>query len=113
MCFVYAVDGKVVWKEAPLDVPTAPWFSHAGERPLAVDEPGVFSDSTRKFIEKFNSPASGPKAIAMGDGGYVGYAFGAQLKSEDEAARIALERCGFLIQATCSIVAIVVTAGAA
>lgn len=35
MCFVYAVDGKVVWKEAPLDVPPVPWFSHAGERERA------------------------------------------------------------------------------
>ncbi|WFU43594.1 hypothetical protein QA640_14810 [Bradyrhizobium sp. CB82] len=106
MCFVYAVDGKVVWKEAPLDVPPAPWFSHVGEKPLAVNEPGVFSDTARKFIERFYSPASGPKAIAMGDGGYLGYALGAQLKSEDEAARMALERCGFLIQAICRIVAI-------
>ncbi|MGY8665296.1 caspase family protein [Bradyrhizobium sp. UFLA05-109] len=106
MCFVYAVDGEVVWKEAPLDVPPAPWFNHASEKPLAVNEPGLFADPARKFIEQFYSPASGPKAIAMGQGGYVGYAFGAQMKSEDEAARLALERCGFLIQATCSIVAI-------
>ena len=106
MCFVYAVDGKVVWKEAPLDVPPAPWFSHAGEKPLAVNEPGIFSDTARKFIDKFYSPASGSKAIAMGEGGYLGYAFGAQLKSEDEAARVALERCAFLIQATCRIIAI-------
>ena len=106
MCFVYAVDGKVVWKEAPLDVPPVPWFSHTGEKPLAVNEPGIFSDTARKFIDKFYSPASGSKAIAMGEGGYVGYAFGAQLKSEDEAARVALERCAFLVQATCRIIAI-------
>ena len=69
MCFVYAVDGKVVWKEAPLDVPPVPWFSHTGEKPLAVNQPGVFSNTERNFIEKFYSPASGSKAIAMGEGG--------------------------------------------
>jgi len=106
MCFVYAVDGKVVWKEAPLDIPPAPWFSHASEKPLATGEPGIFFDTSRKSIESFYSPASGPKAIAMGDSGHVAYAFGGSLKSEDEAARVALERCGFLVQATCSIVAI-------
>jgi caspase domain-containing protein len=105
MCFVYAVDGKVVWKEAPLDVPPAPWFSHAGEKPLAVTDP-VFSEKTRRYIEKFYSSVSGPKAIAMGEGDYYGYGYGAQLKSENEAARLALERCGFLVQATCRIVAI-------
>jgi hypothetical protein len=105
MCFVYAVDGKVVWKEAPLDVPLAPWFSHAGQKPLAATDP-VFSEKVRTYIEKFYSPASGPKAIALGEGGYYGYGYGPQLKSEHEAARLALERCGFLIQATCRIVAI-------
>jgi hypothetical protein len=105
MCFVYAVDGKVVWKEAPLDVPPAPWFSHANEKPLVVTDP-VFSEKARTHIEKFYSPASGPKAIAMGEGGYYGYAYGAQLKSENESARLALERCGFLVQATCRVIAI-------
>jgi hypothetical protein len=28
------------------------------------------------------------------------------MKSENEAARLALERCGFLVQATCRIIAI-------
>ena len=106
MCFVYAVDGKVVWKEAPVDVPPAPWFSHTGEKPLAANEPGVFFDTSRKSIETFYSSAAGPKAIAMGDGGYVAYAIGGSIKSEDEAARVALERCGFLVQSTCSIIAV-------
>jgi len=105
-CFVYAVDGKIVWKEAPLDVPPAPWFTHAGEKPFVPNEPGVFPDGARSFIEKFYTPASGQKAIAMGQGGYLGYAFGTQVKSENEAARLALERCGFLTQATCRIIAV-------
>jgi hypothetical protein len=105
MCFVYAVDGKVVWKEAPLDVPPAPWFSHAGEKPLVVADP-VFSEKVRSFVEKSYSPFSGPKAIAIGENGHYGFAVGAQIKSENEAARLALERCGFIVQATCRIVAI-------
>jgi hypothetical protein len=105
MCFVYAVDGKVVWKEAPLDVPPAPWFSHASEKPLAVADP-VFSESARTYIEKFYAPAPGPKAIALGEGGYYGFGWGAEMKSENEAARLALERCGFLVQATCRIIVI-------
>src|SRR5262249_47811610 len=106
ICFVYAVDGKVVWKEAPLDVPPTPWFSHASEKPLAVNEPGVFSDNARKFMDKFYSPAAGPKAVAWSEGGYYGSAFGPQVKTENEAARLALERCGFVVQATCRIIAI-------
>jgi Caspase domain len=106
MCFVYAVDGKVVWKETPPDLPITPWFSHASETPLVVNEPGVFPDAARQYIGKFYSPAQGPKAIALGEGGYYGYAFGGQLRTENEAARLALERCGFLIQAPCRIIAI-------
>ena len=105
MCFVYAVDGKVVWKEAPLDVPPAPWFNHTGEKPLNVSDP-IFSERVRTYIEKFYSPVSGPKAIACGEGGYYAYAYGAQVKSENEAARLALERCGFLVQATCRVIAV-------
>jgi hypothetical protein len=105
MCFVYAVDGKVVWKEAPLDVPPAPWFSHAGEKPLVVTDP-IFSEWARTFIEKFYSPVSGPKAIAFGEGGHYGFAYGAQIKSENEAARLALERCGFVVEATCRVIAV-------
>jgi hypothetical protein len=106
MCFVYAVDGQVVWKEAPLDMPPQPWFSHAGETPLVATDP-VFSDKVRPFIEKTYAPASGPKAAATSEGRYYAYAFGnAQARTEAEAARMALERCGFLVQATCRIIAI-------
>jgi hypothetical protein len=107
VCFVYAVDGKVVWKEAPLDVPPAPWFTHAGEKPLAITDPIFsFSEKVRTYIEKLYSPAPGPKAIAFGEGGYYGYGWGAEMKSENEAARLALERCGFLVQASCRIIAV-------
>jgi hypothetical protein len=105
MCFVYAVDGQVVWREGPLDVPSAPWFSHAGEKPLGVTDP-VFSEKARLVLEKVYSKASSPKAIAMGEKGYYAYAFGAQVKSENEAARQALERCGFLVGAACRVIAI-------
>jgi hypothetical protein len=27
MCFVYALDGQTVWKEAALPMPAAPWFT--------------------------------------------------------------------------------------
>jgi hypothetical protein len=105
MCFVYAVDGKVVWKETPPDLPSAPWFTHVGEKPLIVNDLGALP-ATTQFMQKSYSPAPGPKAIAIGEGGYYGFAFGGSIRSENEAARLALERCGYLIQASCRIIAI-------
>ena len=95
MCFVYAIDGKVVWKELPPDLPPSPWFSHAGEKPLVFDGSGDFSETARQFIQKLYFPAAGPKAIALGEGGYYGCAFGSQLTTENKAARVALERRAF------------------
>jgi hypothetical protein len=102
-CIVYAVDGQVIWKEPPLDVPPAPWFNHANDRPFYT-KAGVFSESVRKFIDTYYLPSTGPKAIAFW-GGYIGAAQDSDLKTEDEAARLALERCGYLVQARCKIIA--------
>jgi adenylate cyclase len=108
MCIVYAVDGQLVSKEvAPL--PALPWFTHDPqiEKPVDVDAIPDLPSSAKEVIRTVYMKANSPKAIAVGHGSWA-QAFGVkiQLRSESEAARIALERCGFVTQAPCRIVAI-------
>jgi hypothetical protein len=108
MCIVYAVDGQLVSKEvAPL--PALPWFTHDPqiEKPVDVHAIPDLPSSAKEVIRTVYMKANSPKAIAAGHGSWA-QAFGVkiQLRSESEAARIALERCGFVTQAPCRIVAI-------
>jgi hypothetical protein len=109
MCFVYAVDGQLVWKESAPPLPAKPWFTHDPqiEQLLDVGTLANLGERSKKFIRDFYSPANAPKAIAVGHGTFA-TAFGNRnpLKTENEAARIALEKCGFIAQAPCRIVAI-------
>ena len=109
MCLVYAVDGQIVSRETPPPLPPMPWFTHDPqvEKPLDVDAIQDLPVGAREAIRDVYMKANSPKAIAVGDGSWA-QAFGVkiQLRTESEAARIALERCGFVTQAPCRIVAI-------
>jgi adenylate cyclase len=109
MCFVYALDGQTVWKEAALPMPAAPWFTHDAqiEQPLDVAAIPELSAASKQYIRDFYSPVKTPKAIAAGHGTFA-LAFGLRFpaRSENEAARMALERCGYIAQAPCRIIAI-------
>jgi hypothetical protein len=102
MCFVYAVDGRLVWKEGAPPLPAKPWFTHDPqiERPLDIGTIPGLGDKSKQFIRELYSPADTPKAIAIGHGTF-GIALGKRypLRIENEAARIALERCGFVARA--------------
>jgi hypothetical protein len=109
MCIVYAVDAQLVSKETAPPLPAIPWFTHDPqvEKPLEIDAIPNLPSGAKEIIRSVYMKANSPKAIAVGHGSWA-QAFGVkiQLRTEDEAARIALERCGFVTQATCRIVAI-------
>jgi hypothetical protein len=108
-CFVYALDGQMVWEDNAPPMPTTPWFTHDAtiERPLDVAALPGFSISAKQFIRDFYSPVKTPKAIAAGDGTFaVGFGLRYPAHSENEAARLVLERCGYITQAPCRIIAI-------
>ena len=108
-CMVFAIDGKLVWKENPPDLPPLAWFSHGNDKPLNLSEIKVLSETARQTIQKIYSSSLGPKAITLGSGGIYGLGIGygsKPLRDETEAARLALERCAFLVQARCRIIAV-------
>ena len=108
-CFVYAIDGRMVWKEAAVPMPPPPWFTHDAtiEQPLDVAALPDFSASSKQYVRDFYSPVKTPKAIAAGYGTFaLGFGLRYPAHSENEAARLALERCGYLTQAPCRIIAI-------
>lgn len=108
-CFVYALDGQMVWKDNAPPMPATPWFTHDAtiERPLDVGALAGFSTSSKQYIHDFYSPVKTPKAIAAGHGTFaLGFGLRYPAHSENEAARLALERCGYIAQAPCRIIAI-------
>ena len=54
-CMVFAVDGKLVWKENPPDLPPLAWFSHGNDKPLNLSEIKVLSETARQTIQKIYS----------------------------------------------------------
>ena len=111
MCFVFAVDGQLVSTEKSPPLPATPWFTNDPHvaHPLDIDAIPHLSDSQKRAISDLYSRATPPKAIAVGNGSWgVASSFGYKplYRTEMEAARIALERCGFVTQAPCRIVAI-------
>jgi hypothetical protein len=109
MCIVYAIDGQLVSGGITAALPAMPWFTHDAqvEKPLDIDALPNLPSSAKEIIRSSYMRANSPMAIAVGHGSWA-QAFGVkiQLRSESEAARIALERCGFVTQAPCRIVAI-------
>jgi class 3 adenylate cyclase len=109
MCVVYAVDAQLVAGEMTPPLPAVPWFTHdpQTEKPLDVDAIPSLSSGAKDIIRNVYMKANSPKAIAAGHGSWA-QAFGVKfpLRSENEAARIALERCGYVAQAPCRIIAI-------
>jgi hypothetical protein len=108
MCLVYAIDSQVVSREtSPL--PSKPWFTHDSqiEKPLDVETIPNLPNGAKEIIRNGYLKANPPKANAVGHCSWA-QAFGVkiQIRTEEEAARIALERCGFVTQGPCRIVAI-------
>jgi hypothetical protein len=77
------------------------------EQPLDVAAIPELSAASKQYVRDFYSPVKTPKAIAAGHGTFA-LAFGLRFpaRSENEAARMALERCGYIAQAPCRIIAI-------
>jgi hypothetical protein len=103
------LDGQVSWKEATPPMPAAPWFTHDAqiEKPLDVSMIPELSTAFKQFVREFYSPVKTHKAIAAGHGAFaVAYGVRFPAQSEYEAARMALQRCGYIAQAPCRIIAI-------
>lgn len=110
MCMVYAIDGKVVWNEQQPILPAKPWFVRdpKSEKPFSAEKAmSRFPPSSAKYIREEYLPAPEPKAVAANDRHWsMAYSTIGQIKSEEEAARLALERCSFIGRRSCRIIAI-------
>jgi hypothetical protein len=110
MCFVYAIDGQVVWNEQQPALPPRPWFVRdpKSEKPFNIDKVmGHFSLASRQYARDRYAPAAEPKAIASEPRNWsTAYSVNGELKSEEEAARLALERCIFIGRAPCRVIVV-------
>jgi hypothetical protein len=109
MCMLYAIDGQVIWRGPTPPLPSKPWFPADLQSAKALDIDKVmprFSPSTRQNVRSEYLSAGPPKALAIGDVWAAAWSKVGQLASEEEAAREALERCGFLQGVPCRIVGI-------
>jgi hypothetical protein len=110
MCFVYAIDGQVVWNEQQPVLPPRPWFVRdpKSEKPLVADKVMAhFNLASKQYVRDRYAPAAEPKAIASEPRNWsTAYSGTGEIKSEDEAARLALERCNFIGRAPCRVIAV-------
>jgi len=104
-CILYAVGNGIVFKGGRPPIPPEPWVvrDSATERPFASQGVPLLRDRERTWLEKNFSSARKPRAAAITHGRTVIYV---GQSSAEEAARRALERCGFLSGAPCMIIAI-------
>jgi hypothetical protein len=107
---VYAIDNQLVWNEPQPVLPAKPWFVRdpKSEKPFNVEKVMArFPPTSRQAVRELYTPAAEPKAIAASVFHWsMAFSRIGQIKSEEEAARLALERCGFLGRRHCRVVAI-------
>ena len=110
MCIVYAIDNKVVWNEQQPTLPAKPWvvLNPKSEKPFNVERAmGRFPPTSARSVRDEYLPAPAPKTIAANDRHWsAAYSRVGEIKSEEEAARLALKRCGFIGRSACRIIAI-------
>ena len=105
-CELYAVDNIVVSSRGRPPMPQQPWIIRdpSIERPFALADVPLVTETSRQAIEKDFAKARKTKALALSASG-VYSAYTSQTGSE-EAVRRALERCGSNSGAACMIIAL-------
>jgi class 3 adenylate cyclase len=112
-CEIYAIGDAVVYAQGHPPMPPEPWLIHdpSIERPFSASDVPLVSDADRQGIaagregnDRGYSTARKSKALAISSQGARAYFFAEP--SPEEAARRALEKCGFRAGAPCLIIAV-------
>jgi adenylate cyclase len=105
-CELYAVGEAVVYAHGRPPLPPLPWIRHdaATTQPFVAKNVPLVREVSRTRLENVYGPGRKNKALALGPGG-VPFFLTAQ-ESVEEVARRALESCGGIAGAPCTIVAL-------
>jgi TIR domain len=106
VCELYAIGDTVVYARGHPPVPPPPWFTRdpSIEIPVVIDDIPLIGRSARTVLEKYYLAGRKPKALAIASSG--SYAYNTNQENADEAARRALEACGFHAGLPCRIIAL-------
>jgi class 3 adenylate cyclase len=104
-CEIYAVGDEVVSAHAPPPMPPQPWTTHdpSIEKPFAGKDVPLAHEPGKAVLDRNYAAARKAKAVAIGPGGQ--FAFYVGQDTPEEAARRALENCGFIAGVACLVVA--------
>jgi class 3 adenylate cyclase len=104
-CELYAVGETVVYAPGRPPMPPLPWIRHdaATEQPFVAKNTPLAREASKARLESVYVPARKNKALALGPGGALFFLIA--LDSVEEAVRRALESCGGIAGAPCTIVA--------
>ena len=104
-CELYAVGETVVYAPGRPPMPPLPWIRHdaATEQPFVAKNTPLTREASKARLENVYVPARKNKALALGPGGALFFLIA--LDSVEEAVRRALESCGGIAGAPCTIVA--------
>ncbi len=105
-CELYAVGEAVVYAPGRPPMPPLPWLRHdaATEQPFVAKNVPLTREAGKARLENVYVPARKNKALALGPGGALFFPIAAD--SVEEAVRRALEACGGIAGAPCTIVAL-------
>jgi adenylate cyclase len=105
-CEIYAVGDTVVFVHGRPPVPPLPWIKHDPtiEKPFSGKEVPLIHEIRKAALDKNYAPAHKAKAVAVGPGGQD--AFYINQDTPEEAARRALENCGYIAGVPCMVVAL-------
>ena len=105
-CELYAVGETVVYAHGRPPMPPVPWLRQdaATEQPFVAKNTPLAREASKARLENVYAPARKNKAVALGPGGALFFLIA--LDSVEEAARRALESCGGIAGASCTIVAL-------
>jgi adenylate cyclase len=105
-CEIYAVGDTVAYAHGRPPLPPKPWIPSdtSIQKPFSGKEMPLVREAGKATLEKGFGPARKGKAVAVGPGGQ--FAFYVNQETPEEAARRALENCGFVTGVPCMVVAV-------
>lgn len=105
-CELYAVGDTVVYAHGRPPMPPLPWIKYdpSTEKPFAGKDVPLIYEIAKATLDKSYVPGRKSKALAIGPGGQ--FFFYVNQDTPEEAARRALENCGFVVGGPCMVVAL-------
>jgi adenylate cyclase len=105
-CEIYAVGDTVAYLHGRPPMPPKPWISPdtSIQKPFSGKDMPLVREAGKATLERGFGPARKGKAVAVGPGGQ--FAFYTNQETPEEAARRALENCGFVTGVPCMVVAV-------